>query len=483
MIPYILPLLVAIAATRGGKNNSGGRQATSPAMWILLFKSGVIVPLSVLTLGFIWPVRVGGLAVVVAFCLPTLLVAPLLVWLGRPRLAYWTMRCSFSIHYAGNQHAGAMLYATLSATRMRAPAAACEWLEERFRDKPVGGVLGQTILAHLAAAQGDRVTAQCLFESIDARPTRPRRSITRVTARDWLVMDAARRGDWFGVVRYAQRGGGTRWSRAVTGMAQTFAGLPPLPNWQLRLLWLVAPRRRLLRPLLQRALATSDRQHESDIATPPDLPTALTLLAAMVARRPGGVGSDEFLAAVRGVSLRLASAEMNLQVEQRLAALDSMMNRSASSVLSEFKSDVVELILPVVAADPELVAVGRDDPIIAEALSRLQAAAFESIEMRAKDLARRAEKKQGLDTLAEWRSWAVVCDEANRLLALQPEAKAILFEGVWRPLINYAVFQHNEKQRYTFAQDIFRWLRAHAQDGPGAADTLDKNIACYKPRD
>jgi hypothetical protein len=487
VIPFaLIGGIVAIASSRA-RNNSGARQQTSPTFRIVVLK--VVVTVFCMP----WLAMMGDfsrllwLAVLVLFWLPTLLVGPLLVRLRMPRLAYWTMRCCLPLHYAGNQHAGAMLYATLSATRMRDPATACAWLDERFRGKPVNGVIGQTILGHLAAAQGDRVTAQCLFESIDARPRRPRRSIVRVTARDWLVMDAARRGDWSAALRCATRGGSTRWSRAVAGMAQTFADLgTPLPKWRLWLLWLVAPRRLRLRPLLQRALTVSVRQRESDIARPRDLPAALALLAETLARtaqHPGEVSSAEFLEAVRSVTIRLESADMKVQVEQRLAAFDSTLSRSADSVLSALKSDVVELILPVVAANPQLVEDDRSHPIIAEALHRLQGAAFESIEMRAKDLARRTEMKQSLDTLSEWRSWAILCDEANHLLTLQPDAKATLFEVVWRPLLNYAVFQHNDMTRHAFAQDIFRWLLAHAHGNRTVVDTLDKNIACYQPKD
>jgi hypothetical protein len=105
--------------------------------------------------------------------------------------------------------------------------------------------------------------------------------------------------------------------------------------------------------------------------------------------------------------------------------------------------------------------------------------------MRAKDLARRAEKKHSLDILSEWQSWAILCDEANRFLTLQPGAKATLFEGVWRPLLSYATFQHNDKQHLALAQDIFRWLRAHshAHASPQITVVLDKNIACYQPKD
>jgi hypothetical protein len=391
------------------------------------------------------------------------------------------------LHYAGNQHVGAMLYATLSATRMREPAAACAWLDERLRAKPVKGVLGQTIFGHLAAAQGDRVTAQCLFESIDVRACPPRKSIVRVTARDWLVMDAARRGDWSAAVRYATRTGSTsRWSRAVGGMARTIDGVGMLPKWRLWLLWFVAPRRLRLRPLLQRALTASIREHQADIAPPLDLPAALARCAevlAKIAQRSGEVSSSEFVAAVRWVTIRLESAAAKAEVGRRLAALDSALSGSTDTVMADFKSDLVQLILPVVAADPGLVSAGRDHPIIAEALRRLQEAIFESIEMRAKDLARRAEKKHSLEMLAEWQSWAILCDEANRLLTLQPSANATLFEVVWRPLLNYAVFQHNEKQRLAFAQDIFRWLRMHAGGNRQVADVLDKNIACYQPQD
>lgn len=489
MIQFLLPALVGIAAARRGLNQSGQRAPTSPGTWILFFKFAVIVTTVCVEAAF----EVNGLvhlvtqAALVLFCLPTLLLSRLLVRSRMPRLTYWTMRCCMSMHYAGNQYVGAMLYATLTATRMRDPSTACAWLYERFRAKPVAGALGQNILGHLAAAQGDRVTAQCLFESIDARPRPARNSIVRVTTRDWLVMDAARQGDWSAAARFAERDGGSRWSRAVGGMARTIDGVGILPKWRLRLLWWVAPRRLRLRPLLRRALLASAREPKSaDTAPPHDLPAALALLAevlAKAAQRSSEVSSSEFVAAVRWVTVRLEGADVQGQVGKRLAALDSTLCRSVDSVVSDFKSDLVKLILPVVTAHPEWVAAGRSHPVIAEAIQHLQGTAFESLEMRAKDLARRAEKKQSLDPLAEWHSWALLCDEANRLLALQPGAKASLFALVWHPLVSYAVFQHNEKQRLTLAQDIFRWLRPLAGSHRQAIELLDKNMACYQPQD
>ncbi len=483
MIQFILLAgAIIVAITR----NSGARRQVSPAMGIVVLKFILAMLALAIMVDTGRLVSLAILAVLIAFCLPTLLVGPLLLRLRRPQLAYWTMRCCMPLRYAGNQHAGAVLYATLSGTRMRDPADACTWLAGCLRRKPVDGVIGQTILGTLAAMQGDRVTAQCLFDSIDARPSRPRRSIVRITARDWLVMDATRRGDWAAAMHFADRGRSvSRWSVAVAAMAQAIAGLP-CPKWRLWLLWLIAPRRLRLRPLLQRALTAGRRPSEADPAPPCDLPAALVLLAdrlARIARHSGEVGSAEFLAAVHWVTIRLEGTDVAMQLGQRLATLDSTRSHGAAAVLSEFKSQLVKLILPVIAAHPKLAAGGRDHPIIAEALRRLRETAFESIEMRAKDLAQRAAKKQALDTLPEWQSWAMLCDEANRLLALQPEAEATLFEAVLQPILSYAVFQHNDLTRKPFAQDIFRWLRAHAHGDRRIFELLDKNIACYQPSD
>ena len=88
-----------------------------------------------------------------------------------------------------------------------------------------------------------------------------------------------------------------------------------------------------------------------------------------------------------------------------------------------------------------------------------------------------------LDTLSEWQSWAILCDEANRLLALQPAAEATLFEAVWQPILSYAAFQHNHLTRQAFAQDVLRWLRSHAHGNRTICELLRKNIACYQPND
>ena len=111
-----------------------------------------------------------------------------------------------------------------------------------------------------------------------------------------------------------------------------------------------------------------------------------------------------------------------------------------------------------------------------EAVARIRSRLFRDIDARCKDCNERQKQFLSLEPLAEWESWALMRDAADRLLALAPSSEHALFHTMYVPMCNYAVFQHNLCKRIAFAHQIFAWLRRHAESDQSACELLSKNM-------
>ena len=192
--------------------------------------------------------------VAIPVMLPTLFLQCVVVPLGLYRLAYWWTRCTVPFGFGNEFRAGAVYYGTLALARKSAAAAQIAWLQKRLPAASADTVVHDMVLALFSGMAGDHDTARTMLHSIDV--TRGPRSI-RCVARDWLVADAASRGDWQAVVRRGRRGRDSfRWSYAVARMAERFdqrinrridrrnyRSAKSAPNWLLKALWWLAPRR------------------------------------------------------------------------------------------------------------------------------------------------------------------------------------------------------------------------------------------------
>src|SRR4029077_8593955 len=95
---------------------------------------------------------------------------------------------------------------------------------------------------------------------------------------------------------------------------------------------------------------------------------------------------------------------------------------------------------------------------------------------RCKGYRERTAGVNSLDLVAEWEAWARVHRCANRLLELDSAAENILFQMVYAPVCNFAVYEHNGRKSIALAHDMFVWLLRYAHDTPEARQLLAKNV-------
>src|SRR5262249_57802436 len=114
-----------------------------------------------------------------------------------------------------------------------------DWLAHRVNLAQAPRGAGVVAAGLLAALRGDRRQAGALLRIADTAPQKFIPVSVRTIARDWLVADAARTGDWREVVRLGRRGRGSlRWSSALAGFGERLIGDPQAGrDWLLWLSW------------------------------------------------------------------------------------------------------------------------------------------------------------------------------------------------------------------------------------------------------
>jgi hypothetical protein len=491
----LLIFIILFFALRRGGASSLPKVFWQVAFWKFLMFVAVL-PLIAMT-GLV------GVAVLVLEII--LLLAPALVlrWivvpLGVPRVAYWGATYCWPFEVIHESSAGAAFYGALALTRRPSSTQAIDWLEESVnRAQPVRGA-GVVAAGLLAALRGDRHRARCLFLVADGlhRKLIPKR--VRAIARDWLVVDAARIGNWHGVIRLGRRGydDSLRWSYAIARIGERLSGDPRgCWAWRLWLCWLVAPRRLATFALLRRALAVprAPKQAAAEPAVAADLPEALARLASLLENRYAHDGRS-FAASVCAVDAALDGPATRTLVGQRLLALgacsekvesgslqdmrppeDATERPDVDALMSGVRARLADLLVPLIEESPMLTSGEVRGPILDQAVERVRLRLFRDIEAQCKDYNDRLKGETSLPTVAEWETWALMRDAANRVLELDPESEIALFHAMYVPVCNFAVFQHNKCMRRTLAHEIYSWLHRHSQSDPSAAQLLLGNV-------
>jgi hypothetical protein len=405
---------------------------------------------------------------------------PLLDWvvvpLRMPRVAYWVVKIGQPLSFVGASAAGGVIYGTLAAARGRSPLRSVEWLREKLN--AASSQRGENVVAAglLAGLRGQRHRARCLLLVADALPADLTSRKGRRIARDWLVADAARVGNWRDVIRLGRRKRASlRWSYAMALIGQRLLGDKDAPaGWLLRVCWLLAPRRAATLPLLRRALATraSGEQPASQRAAT-ELPHALGDLAQALGHRQS-IDGAALLQSVGAVNAVLDDPAIRAHILERLAALGARGN--VETVIAGARQRLVNVLIPVLEDVPDLAPANGGEPIVEAAVARVRTQLFADIETQCKDYRGRTKSKSALDRLTEWELWAVTRNSADRLLRLDPASERAVFETMWPVCNNFAVLQHNECHRLTFAYEIYSWLHRHAQSAPSALQLLAGNM-------
>lgn len=425
---------------------------------------------------------------------PSFVFKQLVVPLGLPRITYWLARGFGPVGTMYQGGAGAAVFGALALARKHPPregptAQAVAWLTQRINGTESERMRGAGVVAGglLAALRGDRHRARCLLLMADTLPHQRVPWSTRAVARDWLVADAARSGNWREVIRLSRRGeDGFRWSHLMGGIAERLTRLPGAPrDWRLWLSWLWAPRRRATFGLLRRALAVPRvPTPETVVAAAAEpapvqaLPDALADVADVLINRFARDGAS-LASRVHKVDAALDRPELRSLVQQRLTALDA--HQDTDTIVSTFRTRLVELLVPVIEECPSLASGPERGPIIEQAADRVRSRLLRDIEAQCRDCNERQKREVSLDALAEWETWAVMRESANRVLELDPGSELTLFRAMYVSMCNYAVFQHNKCKRIVLAHDIFAWLARHAKSDAAAVQLLNSNMLAGKP--
>jgi hypothetical protein len=428
---------------------------------------------------------------------PTLIFERLLLPLGLPRLSYNFTAHRVQIGGSRWQYvAEGVLNAALVLLRHGGSQATLDWLHERMETVPALSEKALLASALLAALRGDQQLARFLLETaIDGERPKPSRRARRIAV-DWLQIDAARARDWSRVIRFGQRG----WSslrRSLTIACLTerlLARAEARPDWQLRLLWLLAPQRRRLAPLLRAALATPPVQPPAvpqDVRRSTDVHGAVANFLGQLdaldwkhTANPDQLGP--LLQAVLQLDQQLAAPATASAIEQRLRALAAPAGIVADSVLHGLRRRLRLLLTPVVAAWPQAAAAAAAPSLrlLVEEQSRQM---FAEIATHCSDFANRTRELRMIEVEAEVAAWTGLRTQAEQLLRLDPSAEETLCSSVLVPLSNFAAFQFNQRLersagqndalcRGLLAETIFSWLAEHTGSQPEEQAHLRDNL-------
>jgi hypothetical protein len=420
----------------------------------------------------------GGALEAIAFGLiwtPTIVLRWIVVPLRIPRVAYWTVKLCWPLGYVKEIRAGGVVYGALALARKGASDEAALWLERRLHGVERMRGAGVVAAGLLAALRKDSDLVRHLLSMADRIDPGLISPPARTIARDWLVVDAARVGNWHRVIRLGRRRTiSLRWSHSMARIGERLTGDPQAwRDWQLWPCFLWAPRRRATYPLFRRALAVPVRRSKQSTAPPADatLPLALGELARAIADASAQDG-EALARSIAAVDRSLDS--MRDEIQQRLNALGG--RGDADIILSDFRRRMIELVTPLIEDNPHLARAAHRGSIMEQTAWQVRRRLFGDIEARCRDYRERTAATSSLDLITEWQAWAMLKGSAEQLLELDPDVERVLFQTVYASLCNFAVFQHNGRKRIALAHDMFIWLLRHCRNDSQARELLAKNV-------
>jgi hypothetical protein len=445
-----------------------------PTMGVLLFTSCMF------TGGFLKNEGFGvGALVAASFALlflamtfPATVITTCLVPLGLARGAWALYAAAGGAWSRDERPTAGLLLAAAAIARQRQPSeAALRFVEQRLARALELRSNGIVAAAALALARGDRERACLLCRTIADEAPGELTYRARCMAREILVLDAAERGAWAEVRRFA---GPRRMGRLVALVRKIAARLgdEDRPSQAaLVIAWLVAPRRRRTWPMVKRALA----------ATAPPLPPAvdddaLGAHRALLARDPALVGRAEVEAVCARVDALRKDAAHVASIARRALALGAQLD--ALVLRDELVRAVEEDLARLVVAARLSLPAGKG--MTQEAVrTRVHDERFALLEALVQDLDRRRRSGLDLPEADEWCALQRIREAAEVLWSGATAAeRRTVFDAVYGPVCNFCVRLNNIRGRRWQARATFAWLLILAQGG-GSRDEvelLDRNV-------
>lgn len=320
----------------------------------------------------------------------------------------------------------------------------------------------------LAAARDDLESARALVESVDAigRNTTP--TMVHKLAREWLVADAAERGDWARVALLARSTTHrTRMTRLLCAVGARLARGADAPSSAfLWALWLIAPMRRRTYAWVRRAQVLPREPGHAPLPMDRRLGTtllpdhhadALSAHAFALEQEPSSLTAEVIENLARVWDQALTSPATRRAIMQRAAALGV---RSADRALKVLGDDVARDIAGMARAAQAPIAERRSDSfILGEAQRWLRNELMSEIELAFDALDARAAQKRALSPMDEWRDWLSLrglYERAARLGGL--ELRRLAFPHIHHIVCKLGVWLWNERREHLMANAMFRWL-------------------------
>lgn len=534
MIPVGPIILAVLAATRAA---SGEKVGPSGKGWFLL--QWWFAPFFVLWGWMLvdaghapWGVALAALGVVLL--VPWPLARAITIPLGWPR-ATWVLAVLADWTWGLDRGGGAYCAAVIAFRRRPTPQGAAFLVKREAKLVRPGGAL-PAALGLLALHHGDVDGARALFATERHYDPWKTPRLARCIAREWLAADMAARGAWNELAAFD--GGRSRACFFLARCARRLvaAATPPAPpaeappatqgsspsqssssqssssqssssqssssaataapssatrtwrapsDFMLRLAWLLAPARRVTRPLLDRALAlpVDDARDAVDgEGVPADVRTQGDAVAVAVKRDDDRAPGAR--AAATAAALRLHVDALRTPPSYRTAASlvavarawEAALPRAPSLVDEGVVDGLVELIHDV---DLRAAVVDDPPPLLARAVDRVRAERIEALEQASDALHRRAEAPIDLPPADELREIAALRAAYERAARAGPEAQRLAWEAVHAQACALAVHLWNVRKETRVANATFRWLldEARRNDDADVVALQTKNVA------
>jgi len=405
---------------------------------------------------------------------------------GWVRASVWLARlCRGSFEH--DRRGGPVLAGALALLARRAhDERVATWLEGQLEGEGAIGAAGVVAAGLIAASRGQRDAARDLMHSASNFDGEAAPAPARVIASEWLVADAAERGDWAGVMRLGVRpdvaSAQTRFLAfaAARVRRELLVDEPSATDVGLRWLWWRSADRRRTRPLLDRALASPrilSRRKPAPapavVAAPPIDPAefagepvayaqALHALWGTVADLERSLTPSHLMDLCRAWDAAFAGPAL-AQLTARSQALTTVLR--PEHALAQLRRTVCEELAALASrAQIPLNALSDAGEIGAEAAALLRAELLGEVEELNQNLRSRTVQKRGLSSVEELREWNTLRRAYERAAALGGlEVRRLMFPDIHLYVCNYAVWLWNERKEYGISGPLFRWLLAEAE--------------------
>jgi hypothetical protein len=439
-------------------------------LWSLIVLATGVFGMGAL-LGTLWcvPCFVVGLALL----MPWATTRRVLIPLGLARPAYWLAGLA-GWTWKHDRDGGSLVAGAWALLYQRAPnREVMDWLSRQRDRQPAFQASHALATGLMAAARGDLTGARALLESVEEIGPQRTPRIFHALAREWLVADAASRGQWARVVTLA------RGARAATPSVRLLGKIgghldasQPATTSALSLWWswLVAPHRRHTLALVRRAARASVAAtgpgaapvHALTTSLQPDPHTdALTTHVAVLCGQVGPSHAVALRYLAHAWDRALTSPDTGRAILQRAAALGARNGARALAALTETVArDLADMAR---AYELPVAAWSRDSHSLREAERLLREQLIAEVELAFDALRDRVDQNRNLSAMDEWREWLSLRALHRRAASLGGfDLRRLVFPHVHNVACKMAVWLWNERREYFLANAMFHWLLQEA---------------------